>query len=59
MTVHYLAGAFGAAVHDPVFLIVEQAAILPAHVFLFRVLHPSKGFLHDRVLLCLNTQQEQ
>lgn len=53
---HYLAGTFGAAVHNPVFLIVKQAAILPAHVFLFRVLHPPKGLLHDCVLLCLNIQ---
>lgn len=57
LAVHYLAGTFGAAVHNPVFLIVEQAAILPAHIFLFRVLHPPKGFLHDCVFLCLNKQQ--
>lgn len=47
MTWHYLAGTFGAAVHNPVFLIVKQPAILPAHVFLFSVLHPPKGLLHD------------
>lgn len=54
MAWYYLAGTLGAAVYNPVFLIVEEAAILPAHVFLFRVLHPPKGLLHDRVLLCLN-----
>ena len=53
-TWHYLASTFGAAVHNPVFLIVKQAAILPAHVFLFGILHPPKGLLHDCVLLCLN-----
>lgn len=58
MSWHYLASTFGAAVYNPVFLIVKQAAILPAHVFLFRVLHPPKGLLHDCVLLCLNIQQQ-
>lgn len=47
MTRHYLAGTFGAAVHNPVFLIVKQPAILPAHVFLCRVLHLPKELLHD------------
>lgn len=57
VAVHYLAGAFGAAVHNPVFFIIKQAAILPAHIFLFRVLHPAKGLLHDCVFLCLKKQQ--
>lgn len=54
----YLAGALGAAVHNPVLLIVKQAAILPAHVLFFRVLDLPKGLLHDRVLLRLNIQQQ-
>lgn len=54
----YLAGAFGATVYNPFFLIVKNSAVLPAHVFLFSVLHPPKGLLHDCVLLCLNIQQQ-
>lgn len=50
---HYLAGTLGAAVHNPVLFIFKQAAVLPAHVFLFWVLHLAKGFFHERVLLRL------
>lgn len=58
MTRLYLAGTFGAAVYNPVFLIVKQSAILPAHVFLLCIFHPPKDLLHDCVLLCLNIQQQ-
>ena len=53
----YLAGTLGAAVHNPVFLVLEQTAVLPAHVLLLRVLHPPQSVLHHRVLLGLWTTQ--
>lgn len=40
--VQYLAGTFGAAVHNPVLLIVKETSVLPAHIFLFCVLYPPK-----------------
>lgn len=57
MTWHYLASTFGAAVYNPVFLIIKQPAVLPTHVFLLWVPHFPQGLLHNRVLLCLNIQQ--
>lgn len=57
MTWHYLASTFGAAVYHPVFLILKQAAVLPAHVFLFRV-HLADDLLHDGVLLRLHIRQQ-
>ena len=49
----YLAGTLGAAVHDPILLVLEQTAVLPAHVLLLCVLHPHQSLLHQRVLLRL------
>jgi len=55
----YLTGTLGAAVHDPVFLVLEQTAVLPAHVLLLSVPHPPQSLLHHRVLLGLRTQTQK
>ena len=55
----YLAGALGAAVHDPILLVLEQTAVLPAQVLLLGVLHPHQRLLHQSVLLRLQTTTQK
>lgn len=49
----YLTGTLGAAVHNPVLLILKETAVLPAHALVFDVLHVPQHLLHHSVLLSL------